>query len=259
MMTERTEDILLGRIATGEDRDNHAWRELEAMAQRDLEVWERAARSLHDEIVMRQSFEAALHLADGVEIPEAAFSAVPTEMENIRDERIVTINESLQFTPRAPGAPGVTHWSGWAVAALIAIAWIGAWMNPVGSLHNNGTLPLHGPGTGPAIAGPLLNGTSGASTVSFDHLTPDQAYDVYRLRGFAAGRLLEELPTLMIETRPSADGATVEVFYIRQLLERTTIDSVYRLGEDELGRSRMVPIRPERLLPRGTGQSGSPL
>lgn len=237
-MNEVREDILLSRISSGEDRDDRAWREVERAATSDATLWERTARTLHAELGMRQSLDAALGNLDTFEIPEAAFTA-PSVSEATDESELRFSGGSADSTYRI--SPVVTHWSGWAVAAMIAIAWLGVWTNR--PLTSNG-----------AASGTM---TAGAPQFDLANLSPDEVYDAYRVRGYAEGRLVQELPMLMVESRPVRDGRAIEVFYIRQTLERATVDSVFSFSQDETGQMRYVPVPKDRLLRHN--EAGSPL
>lgn len=237
-MNDMTEEVLLGRVSSGEDGDDRAWRAIETAAKSEPALWERTARALHAELGVRQSLDSALAAADRAEILDAAFDQ-PHDSEDHNDE-----TEVFGAGPGAPTyriSPAVTHWSGWAVAAMIAIAWLGVWTNRPLVSSGNGATPMQ----------------AGAPDFSLTSLTPDEVYDAYRVRGYEEGRLVQELPMLMVETRPIRDGQAIEVFYIRQTLERATVDSVFSFSQDETGQMRYVPVPKDRLLRQN--EAGSPL
>lgn len=112
-------------------------------------------------------------------------------------------------------------WGGWGVAAAVALAF--------------STQRSPGAGADASTAGPSFG--PGVIPVS----TPDQAYDAYLQLGRQQQRVVEEVPTrILVETRALPDG-TFEVRYLRQILERANVPSLYEFGEDETGRP--VPIR----------------
>ncbi|MBI4880231.1 MAG: hypothetical protein HY812_11325 [Planctomycetes bacterium] len=55
--------------------------------------------------------------------------------------------------------------------------------------------------------------------------------------------VLGELPSTMLETRPSADGQGYEVIRLRRTLERLHVDRIFRLAEDEHGNAVPVPAQ----------------
>lgn len=79
----------------------------------------------------------------------------------------------------------------------------------------------------------------------------DEVLADYLDRGERAGRILRSLPELVLEQRPAASGAGVEVFYVRRILERRVLPAVYELLRDERGEPVAVPVAMERLKPDG--------
>lgn len=116
---------------------------------------------------------------------------------------------------------GLARWGGWAAAAALVLVW--ATGAPVlrqpGGTQTAGLVP----------AGPTL-----------EDATPDQAMDRYLDAGRHAGFVVGEMPErLIVETTPQPDGS-VEVVYLRQIIERRVTDRVYREVRDDAG--RMVPV-----------------
>lgn len=115
----------------------------------------------------------------------------------------------------------VRAWSGWAAAAVLALAWAGA------------------AGFG-LLSGDRASSIQHAGLVS--SLTPDEALDQYLTAGQAQGRVLGELPKVMIESRPLEEGQRVEVLFIRQIYERAVVTELYSHGQDDLGRAVYTPV-----------------
>lgn len=194
-MTHVHEDNLIGRIAANE-ADGAEWKALEQHASSHPGASERLARALRDELQVRGALAEALDAADGVELPEH----VPAE--------------SLRL---AFGHHGVSMWGGWAMAAMVALAWFGlSFFAP------------DRPGLSPAAGG-------GPSITQAD-LSADDALRQYVERGAREGRVLQELPMIMVEMRQDDGSGRMDVVYIRPLLERAPIESAYELRRDELGR-----------------------
>jgi hypothetical protein len=198
VMSDTQMDILVDRIAANE-ADAADFRAFEAQARQRPEEWEHLARTLRDELHMR----AALHAED---------HAARAEEEIGRATSPVRHAGGARFSIRT--------WSGWAAAAVIALAWI--------ALEPLPQQPTHAPDT----AAPDMRLVS---------LTADDAYERYLELGQSEGRIITELPARMIELESAEDGEMV-VYYIRQLLERERVNEVYRYAEDELGRPLPVPI-----------------
>lgn len=53
--------------------------------------------------------------------------------------------------------------------------------------------------------------------------------------GTAPGTTVEELPRLVLEARPAADGRTTEVLLLRRIVERAAVDGIVQVGVDEHG------------------------
>lgn len=119
----------------------------------------------------------------------------------------------------------VGAWGGWAMAAGLALMWA-LGINPLES------------STGGSVAGPIP--TSRAA------LRPDDALQQYLETGREAGRVIREVPDrVVVRAEPLQGGERVEVFYLRQILERQVVDRVYRETVDELGNAMTVPVRLE--------------
>jgi hypothetical protein len=116
----------------------------------------------------------------------------------------------------------VASWGGWAAAAAVLLAWA------VGLTPGSGRI-----------------GGSNAGLVPTPPGTPDQALQTYLDIGQQAGLVVGELPTkVMIETVPSSSGQGYEVFYIRQIVERTVVPELFQTeGVDEQGRFRISPAQ----------------
>lgn len=114
----------------------------------------------------------------------------------------------------------IGRWGGWAAAAAILLVWTTG-------------MPLGTGGNGNASLIPLGTALSDA--------TPDEALERYIEAGRRAGSVVGEVPDqLVIETIPQEDGS-IEVVYLRQIVERRITDQVFRESKTESG--AMVPVR----------------
>ena len=122
----------------------------------------------------------------------------------------------------------VSKWGGWAAAAAILFIWF--FGNPAGMSNTDiGNEPVR-------------SGTPGAGLFLND-AQPDQAFDRYLNAGQSNGQVVGEMPEqIVIETRPMQDG-TIEVLYLRQIIERRIIDHAYREVQDESGNLTPFPVR----------------
>lgn len=70
----------------------------------------------------------------------------------------------------------------------------------------------------------------------------DQAFDQYMQAGQSSGQVVGEMPNqIVVETKPLLDG-TIEVIYIRQVVERKVLEKAYREAVDEFGAPVVVPV-----------------
>ncbi len=72
-------------------------------------------------------------------------------------------------------------------------------------------------------------------------VTANQALEQYMRAGTDEGRIVQELPLLTVDIRPTPDGDESEVIYLRRFMERARVEGVYTMGLDELGRAVVVP------------------
>lgn len=136
------------------------------------------------------------------------------------------ISRAYSKQQRSSGALRSRTWLGWAAAAMIALAWAATFSMPSDS------------------AEPARQGGPGASGhAQLVALSSDEAFDQYLRTGEREGRVIAELPTLFVESHPTEDGR-LEIFYVRQLLERDEIAHVYELAEDEHGSYVPVSVNP---------------
>lgn len=125
------------------------------------------------------------------------------------------------LSPRAATRPRrrLGAWLGWAAAACLALFWL------------TGQLPT-GPRPEPAQAASM-----------------DEALELYRAAGTREGRLVEELPLLMLERQPASGGQGSEVIYVRRIVERRQVRGVYESVPDEWGGTVVVPAQPTSYQP----------
>ncbi len=193
-------DILISRIVDDEATSKD-WESFEQLAALEPEVWKKLAREQRDAANLRTAVGVAVEAADAIELPLGIAGA---GAEHVFSRR---------FSP----------WIGWAMAAAVALAWLGADLVP--------------------MFNPELTPTNQAG-ISIVPASADDALNQYRSVGEQEGRYIGEMPKVMVEARAMPDGVRVEVIYLRQLLEREVVNGVYGLGEDDQGRATPVPIEP---------------
>ncbi len=108
-------------------------------------------------------------------------------------------------------------WTGWAAAAAIVLAW--TWFGNV-----------------PAPVG------GGAPAITPVSLSADDALARYIEASTVEKRFIRELPKVMVESRRADNGTGMEITYLRQFLERATVDDLYEVSTDEYGRPGAVRV-----------------
>jgi hypothetical protein len=118
------------------------------------------------------------------------------------------------------------QYSGWAMAAVLGLALLGSFGLNLGGSRGGGN-------------GGLQAGIGARS------LSPDEALDQYVQSGLASGRVLGEMPAVLVDARPAQQGGGQEVLFVRQILERKFVTdvSVMSVEMDEHGTARYVPLR----------------
>lgn len=122
--------------------------------------------------------------------------------------------------PRIPAPPPLGRFlapAGWLAALVLALLWIGT--SGVGSRPKL-----------PGDSGPQV--VEGVRNANFTQKDPRD--------------VLEELPPDVLEWQPREDGS-VEMVWLRRTVERTVVDTVYRMAEDELGNPRPMLLNTKKL------------
>jgi hypothetical protein len=134
----------------------------------------------------------------------------------------------LVFESRVSSA---ARWGGWAIAAVLLLGWF------TGSIQVN-----------PNQSNDEL--TKAGFSVPLSKANPDQAFGQYLEAGQSNGQVIGEMPNqIVIETRPLEDG-TIEVTFIRQVVERKVLDRAYRETSDEFGNPVILPVNLDSLRTR---------
>ena len=198
-------EILITRIVDDEASAKD-WADFERLAVLEPDVWVRLARQQRDAASLRRAVASATGIAEAVDLP--------IESAGPGAERVF----ARRFNP----------WIGWAMAAAVALAWLG--VNRISLLD-----------TAPQRDGAVTGNYAG---VTLSPASADEALDQYKALGEQEGRYIGELPKVMIEARTMPDGVRIEVLYLRQILEREVVNGMYRFGEDDQGRAMPIPIEP---------------
>lgn len=130
----------------------------------------------------------------------------------------------LVFESRVSSA---ARWGGWAVAAVVVLGWF------TGAISMNPTQ--------------RDDGMNKAGLLPLGQASSEQAFGQYLEAGQSNGQVVGEMPNqIVVETRPMVDG-TIEVIYLRQVIERRVLDRAYREVVDEFGNPSVVPVDLDKL------------
>ncbi len=215
-------EVLISRLIDCRASDAD-WQSLRTLSQTDVSLWNDIAMS------QRQTGQLASAVAP------ALLAAERTQMPDRAGETALPRLDALNGWPDRFSMARSSR-LGWAIAAMIALAW---------------TSTLLAPGQSRIAAGPNPGNTAGLVSVS----TPDEAFSAYLDKGKESGRVVAEMPQrIVLESRPAADGKGYEVLYVRQILERATVSDLYRAGISDTGDKVYVPTTPP---PPRTNSSGA--
>lgn len=200
-------EILISRVLDGEASPED-WTAFRALAEQDTSLWGELAAQQQDHAELEAAVRSAIAVADGIEAPIREHAA-----------------EHFAIRVRQAG-----QWAGWAVAAVLTLAW---------GVH--GQL---GTGTQQASLGPIMT-----PPPTLAEPTPDEALDLYLTRGAEAGRVVGVMPDLVVmDSRPIEGGDSMEVLYLRQIIERHVIEDASEVRRDELGNPIAAPTQSRRVL-----------
>lgn len=201
-------DLLISRVIDGR-ASSEDWDRFRAIAAHEPEIWTELGETQQQHESVRDELSAAIAIADRVELPGG-----PIDDSHIRYRLGL-----------------VSRWGGWAAAAALLIVW--SLGNPSLSLNSTNE-------TSTAGVIPSLSTTGG---IGLSEAEPEQAFEQYMSAGQRTGRVIAEMPEqVVVETTPMPDG-TIEVLYLRQVIERRVINQAYRQVRDDAGNTIAVPVR----------------
>jgi len=226
-MQETNLDILISRAVDGVACPAD-WDVLEAAASRDASVWRDLARAQRLDASLTAAVREATAAAQSVgldaaelrRITGAASTGLPTTAEARRaHER--RVDDGMGVRGRA-----VATWGGWAAAAALVVAFVQRPL-PAG-------LPLGGnPGVPAAV------NTAGVPLVD----AADALLTAYLDQGKKDGLVIGELPDkVLVETTRRSDGNGYDVVYLRQIMERSRVEDLYKVSTDEMGNPTPVKL-----------------
>lgn len=199
-MNHAERDILISQVIDGE-ADDQQWNHLQEIAAVDPSVW-------HDLAEMQRQ-----HHAMSLAMTEAAYVA----------ERVAV--------PRWRPVVRLGAWGGWAVAAVLVLAWVTTLGQPA-SIDTGGATPIENTRQ---VAG-FTSITDAIQAYLNDDNSPEK------------GEVLKELPAkVLVNSRPLPAGEGYELVYVRQVLERTVVPDLFEFeGQDERGQSRLIRVQHHR-------------
>jgi hypothetical protein len=208
LLPDHARDLLISRVIDGR-ASTEDWDRFRALAANEPKIWCELAQTQQNYEMVRDELVHELSAADCVELPGGVIDDASTKRRM-----------SL-----------ASKWGGWAIAAALLIAWSMGMPQPA---EINDSLDTQTAGI------PGFIGLSDAD--------PEQALNQYMTAGQKSGRVIAEMPEqFVVETTPLPDGS-IEVLYLRQIIERRVMDGAYRMIHDETGNEVPVPIRIETVI-----------
>ncbi|MGJ8636977.1 MAG: hypothetical protein ACSHX5_09050 [Phycisphaerales bacterium] len=195
-------DLLISRVIDGSATPED-WSSFRILAAKDAEVWTDLSDAQREHEALSEVMHLASSIADGVDLPGGSGSP-------------------LVFESRVTAT---ARWGGWAIAAVLLLGWFTGTISM--NAQNGNTLGSNG-----QVAG----------MIPLRQADTDQAFDQYMQAGQSSGQVVGEMPNqIVVETKPLLDG-TIEVIYIRQVVERKVLEKAYREAVDEFGAPVVVPV-----------------
>lgn len=204
-------DILVARIVDG-NASAEDWRELRAIAATDQTIWSDIAEGQELSRELGEAVDRMIAVADRVELPA-------------RERTGSAPAQRLRLAMAA---------GGWLAAACVLIAWT-AGTTPTDPIIAGGA-----GGTGPTIGGNTASGNTAGIATPIN--TAADALRRYMELGKQSGEVIGELPTsVVLDRRPLAEGGGYEVVYLRQIVEKTTVQDIYETARGDTGDVFVVP------------------
>ena len=199
---------LIDRLASDQIQPDE-WNDLEMHAIGRPALWREIAVAQYERDRFDRALNATTSAADLIELP--LLDELPDRYEHPSDGtyRIRQWNQ----------------WAGWALAAVLVLAFAMRFSTPDDSMRPTG------------------------SEAHIGKLLPGEALNNYLQVGRESGVVMGEMPRkVLIQTRQLNDGQGYEVYFLRQILERTEVPDLYQYGgENELGQPTLVryeqPVR----------------
>jgi hypothetical protein len=213
------------------------WRALRQWTMHDASAW--------DELLAQSEHADALAALVGQAGTRASAVSIAPEASVTGPAPVLARIDAPESAPIAGAAAPRSDRLGWLVAAMLAVGFVAITIRP-GNPLDPGTSPNTGRTAPPAgFNAGLANfgsSTPALASTATAMLSPDELLGQYVARGREQGRVVGELPQrLVLETRPTSDGQGQEILYVRQIVERAIVPSMYRLSKDDAGQPTIVP------------------
>lgn len=220
-------DLLISRVIDGTASDSD-WSAMDLIARTDSAIWRDLAQAQRCNADLTHAVHAAIAGAERVSLVDS------TPVLRLGDAEPTSFDIQRHAQSRFNS---LARWTGWAAAATLALAWIS------GSRTGN---------PGVVAKDPSASQQAGVGT----NLLPDSASELlaeYLRRGQASGDVVAEVPSkMMLEAIPMDDKAGgYEVYYVRQIVERTRVPNLYTFSEGEGG--QLQPVKARFSAPRRSG------
>jgi hypothetical protein len=258
------------------------WAELEAMSLADPSIWHRLAQAERAHAALSDAVEDAIAIAECVELPRhsaavASAAAAPTaHATHVLHADGTPAPLQFRTADKRGWAGALIQRAGWSVAASLAL-YIGVQhtmqngpaspqqpaglaAQPATRAHDagpaGGFMPVNlAPSSGDANGqGPLMH---------LANYSPDDLWSGYVRRGAVEGRVLREMPAVVIEVRRQQGGEAYELIVERRVRERRVISPtetpVKRVQVNEFGQPVAVPVDASHELDRLLGARESPI
>lgn len=215
---------LLTRVVDGEERPGE-WHAFSDAADRTPLLWRELAVQQRDSRLLLGALSRHV---------DSAGEAIDFAIRSPSDSPASRASGDDAATWRERRHGGLRFgWTGWALAACLAGAWL---------FSASIRLPAGGDQFGIGADSPTGGGVVRAG------LSPDEALRAYLDLGRESGAVVGELPGKpVLEQRATEDGSGVEVVFIRQIIERRRVPTLYEFAQtDEFGRAVAAPVRVTR-------------
>lgn len=246
------EEVLFGRVVDREATPDD-WVELERLGDADSAIWARLARAERAHARLCTAVEDAIAIAECVDLPRAEVQRLRLAGEN-------AVNNS---GGRGWGA-FIRRGAGWALAACLSLLLGVQFMAGRGDTEDprmaantsNAPTPIAMQpefDANPVAAVADIHGGTGevaapenTSVMRFANYSPEDLWSGYVRRGAVEGRVLREMPAVVVEVLGVGEDGMYEVLVERRVLERRRISAtggtVMRVSVDEFGQPVMVPV-----------------